>query len=96
MRAGKTIGKAEAEDLAVRALTFLAGDDDRLRRFLDLSGLEAGGVRTAAASPDFLAGVLDYIVADENLLLAMSASAGEPPERIAAAQKILSPSELGS
>ena len=95
MGARKTIDKAGAEELAVRALTFLAAEDGRLRRFLDLSGLDAGRVRSAAASPGFLAGVLDYVVADERLLLALAEAAGELPERIMAARQILSPTEFG-
>lgn len=96
MRGRRTIDKAGAEDLAVRALTFLAAEDDRLRRFLDLSGLQPGGVRAAASSPGFLAGVLDYVAADETLLLAMAEAVAEPPESIMAARETLSPTDPGS
>ena len=43
--------RALAEDMAVAALTFIAQDDERLGRFLALSGLESGNLREVAAEP---------------------------------------------
>ena len=79
----------EAEVLAVAALEYLAAEPDRLSRFLDISGLGPQNLRAAAADPGFLASVLDYILADEPLLIGLAASRAVPPERIVAARAAL-------
>lgn len=78
-----------ALDLAAAALGFLASDSERLGRFLALSGLAPGDVRAAAADPGFLPAVLDYVLADETLLVAFAASQGTPPERVSRARAAL-------
>jgi hypothetical protein len=78
-----------ADALAVAALSFLAADDERLMRFLALSGLDVGQLRQAAAEAGFLAGVLAYLVGDEALLLNFAACAGEQPEQVVQAHILL-------
>jgi hypothetical protein len=75
----------DPEMLAISALAFLAEEPERLSRFLDLTGLSPATLRQAAAEPRFLASVLDYLGADESLLLAFAANAQVAPEAIAAA-----------
>jgi len=85
-----------ARSLAVRALGFIAADSDRLNRFLGLTGLGPHNLRTAAADPAFLSSVLDYVAADEELLVAFAAEAGFKPEAVAQAHHVLSgPAEGG-
>ncbi|MCA3596102.1 MAG: DUF3572 domain-containing protein [Methylobacterium sp.] len=76
---------ADPEMLAISALSFLAEEPERLSRFLDLTGLSPITLRQAAADPRFLASVLDYLVADESLLLAFAANAQVAPETVVAA-----------
>ena len=76
-----------AQSLAVSALTFIAADPDRLSRFLGLTGLGPDNLRTAAADPEFLGSVLDYLVADEKLLVEFAADAGLKPETVARAHE---------
>ena len=78
-----------ARSLAVSALAFIAADSDRLTRFLNLTGLGPDNLRTAAADPAFLSSVLDYLVADEELLVAFAADAGLKPEAVARAHAAL-------
>jgi Protein of unknown function (DUF3572) len=85
------VNRASAEAIALRALGFLTSDEERLARFLDVSGLRPETVRGAAASPDFLAGVLDYIVSDDALIVDFAAEAALEPERVMAAKHALSP-----
>ena len=82
--------REDAERMAIRALGFLAADEERLDRFLALSGLDPGGLRAAAAAPGFLAGVLDHLCADEPALLAFAAEAGVAPEHVDRARALLS------
>lgn len=79
-----------AESLAIQALSYLAEDDERLGRFLALSGLDPSGIRSAAGQPGFLAGVLDHIVSDERMLVAFAQQSGLAPEEIAKAHSALS------
>jgi hypothetical protein len=78
-----------ARSLAVGALAFIAADSDRLNRFLSLTGLGPDNLRTAAADPAFLGSVLDYLVADEALLVEFAADAGLKPEAVARAHAAL-------
>lgn len=78
-----------ARSLAVSALAFIAADSDRLSRFLNLTGLGPDNLRTAAADPAFHGSVLDYLVADEELLVAFAADAGLKPEAVARADEAL-------
>ncbi len=78
-----------AEALAVQALGFLAGDDERLERFLSLSGIDPTEVRAAAGHPGFLAGVLDHIMSDEAMLVAFAEQVGLAPAEIAKAHSAL-------
>lgn len=68
-----------AEALAVAALSFLAGDAERLGAFLALSGIGPESIRAAATEPHFLAGVLDHVVSDERLLLDFAEHQGVDP-----------------
>lgn len=59
----------EAEIIALSALTFLAGEPDRFRHFLQQTGLKHADFKTDSARPEFLAGVLDYLLSNEALLV---------------------------
>ena len=67
--AGRQPPPEEAKSIAIAALGFIAGDGDRLGRFLALTGLGPSNLRQAAADPTFLAGVLDHMMADESLMM---------------------------
>lgn len=78
-----------AEALALRALAFLADDPERLGRFLALSGIGPGELRSRAADPALLGGVLDHLLADERLLIAFIEASGLKPEEPARARRHL-------
>jgi hypothetical protein len=82
-------GRLSGESAAVSALAFLAGEPSRLERFLALSGLGPHNLRQAAADRGFLAAVLDYLVADEPLLVAFAAEQGVDPAEVARAAERL-------
>lgn len=81
----------DAQDIAIAALAFIAGDEERLSRFIALTGLTPGNMRAAAAQPGFWAAVLDHVVADEELLLAVAADQRIGAQEVALAQARLSP-----
>jgi hypothetical protein len=81
--------RAAAETLAIAALGFIATDPERLSRFLAMTGINPDSIRSAARNPRFLAGVLEYLVADESLLLDFAtANAIEPGEAVRAREAL--------
>ena len=78
-----------AEVLAIQALGFVAQDEERLGRFLDITGLGPTEIRAAARERRFLAGVLDYVMGDEALLVAFAGHAQVDPPTIAVAHRAL-------
>ena len=81
----------EAEALGIQVLGRLAADDERLGRFLEETGLLPGEIRRAAAEPGFLVALLDHVLGDEALLVALAEELGRPPESFAAARQALAP-----
>jgi hypothetical protein len=78
-----------ATELAAAGLMFIAEDHEQLNRFLALTGLEPDMLRSAAAEPGFLSGVLDYFLGHEPTLLNFAAYANVPPTEVAAARRVL-------
>jgi hypothetical protein len=72
----------QPEIVALNCLTFLASEPDRFGRFLALTGLQPGDVADQAEKSDFLASVLDYLLADERLLLEFAAEERIDPQKI--------------
>jgi hypothetical protein len=79
-----------AEAIAIRALSFLAGQPEQLGKFLAISGIGPQQLRAAAAEPGFLAGVLEHFGTDEALLRAFADEAHLDPAEIDRARLILS------
>jgi hypothetical protein len=85
-----------AESLAVQALSFLAGEPERLARFLALTGIGPDRIRAAAATRGFLAGVLDHVASEDALVTAFAAEAGIKPEEVAQARRTLGSGDQAS
>jgi Protein of unknown function (DUF3572) len=79
MKPAPSLTQEAAEGLAVQALTFIAGDGERLGRFLATTGIGPAQIRAAAQEPGFLVGVLDYLAGNERLLSAFAAETGLDP-----------------
>lgn len=91
MSLDKIGGRARAEEVAGEAFAFLAEDEDRLYRFLDMTGLRPDSIREAAAQPGFLVAVLDHVLSDDELVLAVAGRLGIRPERVQEARWKLQP-----
>jgi hypothetical protein len=89
MRARQTLDRQAAENIAIKALTLLTGDRERLARFLALTGLGPETIRAAAGSPGFLKAVLDHIAGNEDLLVSLADEMGTRPETIIEARRLL-------
>jgi len=60
----------QAVAVALQALAFIAADEDALVAMMAQSGLSAADLRARASDPALLGGVLDFLLADEQRLLA--------------------------
>lgn len=73
------MNREQAELIAVQALQFVAGDEDRMGRFLALTGLGPQDIRGRVSDPAFLGGVLDFLLNFEPDLLEFAEQAGVAP-----------------
>ncbi len=94
MRTGKRnsdsiASTANAEEVAVAGLGFIAGDDKLLARFLAITGIEAQTIRSAAKEPGFLREVLAFILAHQPTLDQFSNVSGIEPILAANAYRVL-------
>jgi hypothetical protein len=78
-----------AEIVAVQALSFVASDPERLGLFLAETGIGPETLRSAASDPQFLVGVLEFILRDDATVKAFSAASEHDPTTIAAARQAL-------
>jgi hypothetical protein len=84
-----SVARETAEKMAIAALSYLAAEPEELARFLALSGIEANNVREAAREPAFLPGILDYVIRDERLLIAVAAHIEVEPQAIVLAHQLI-------
>lgn len=84
----------EAEILALKALTYLAGLDEMMDRFAALSGMGPGDILERAQDPEMLAGVLDFFLFDEALLTEFCESHEINPEDPAQARMAMPGGDL--
>ena len=78
-----------AEIVAIQALSFIAGDPERLGLFLAESGVGPETLRNAAADPHFLSSVLDFVMRDDATVKAFAEVSKLHPTNIAAAHQAL-------
>jgi hypothetical protein len=95
-RAPSSPGAEAGTAMAIEALAWLAADENRLERFLALSGLGPQNLRKAAAEPRFLTAILDYLASNEALLIDFARDSGRTPEQAARAHAALRGPESGA
>jgi hypothetical protein len=78
-----------AEIVAVQALSFLAGEPERLGQFLAETGIGPESLRASASDPNFLIHVLDFILRDDETVKAFAKSSQLHPTNIMAAREVL-------
>ena len=76
------LNREQAEILALEALAWLAGQPEAIARFLTISGLETSDLRLAVGDSGLQASVLDYLLANESLLLDFCQSASLKPQAV--------------
>ncbi|MCC5993063.1 MAG: DUF3572 domain-containing protein [Rhodobacteraceae bacterium] len=84
-----------AEDIALRALTWLCMDDELLRVFLAASGAGPDDLRAALGAPEgpdagMLGAALEFILMRDATVIACARALGLPNDRLALAGAVLS------
>ncbi len=74
------LDRPAAELLAIRALGWIAAQEDLSGAFLGGSGASADDLKEQAGDPVFLGFVLDFLLSDEAALLAFCAEAQVKPD----------------
>ena len=93
MRKSKRNPREVAEIVAIQALSFVAGDPERLGRFLAESGIGPETLRGAAADPRFLASVLDFVMRDDATVKAFAEASQLHLTNVTAAHQALNDPE---
>jgi hypothetical protein len=83
-----------AEDVAVAALGWMAGEPEVMGAFLSASGLSTDDLRAGVADPGFLAGLLDFVLQRDDWVLAVAALAHVAPGDVAVARAALPGGDL--
>lgn len=76
-----TMSPEAAETLALQALAWLVANDDLLPVFLGSTGAGQDELRARAAEPEFLAGVLDFLMMDDAWVMGFCDANGTPYDR---------------
>ena len=80
---------ADATGLALNALVWTLGDEDRAQRLLDVTGLDPSDLRARAGEPAVLAAVLGFLENYEPDLLECADALEVRPETLVAAREAL-------
>ncbi|MFM6931003.1 MAG: DUF3572 domain-containing protein [Novosphingobium sp.] len=75
--------------LALSALVWVLGDEDRRQRLMDLTGMVPEDLRAGLGDPAVLCAVLDFLCAHEPDLIAASDALGVEPQILAATSERL-------
>ena len=63
------MNREKSEIIALQALTFIAGQEKILSWMLSETGIDAGTLAQSAQNPEILAGVLDFLLMHEDILI---------------------------
>ncbi|MBM1634167.1 DUF3572 domain-containing protein [Sulfitobacter mediterraneus] len=84
-----TLSVDAAEILALRALAWLAANDDLLTTFLGSTGASEADLRERAGDPVFLGAVLDFLMMDDAWVIGFCDSAAIPYDQLMQARMAL-------
>lgn len=84
-----TVSQQNAEAIALKALGFIVADEDRLIRFVTLTGVSTDELKSNLGEADFQASLLDYLLQDESLLMMFAANCSIKPEEVMPARVVI-------
>jgi hypothetical protein len=65
-----------AETIALRALSWIAGDGEMLGHFMNATGAQTDDLKRSAGDPVFLGSVLDFLLLDDAWVMAFCTAEG--------------------
>jgi hypothetical protein len=77
------------EQVALKAIVWLAGNDELLPVFMGATGADEAAFRTDLGAPEFQASVLDFLLMDDAWVIAFCDSQGLPYDRLMQARAAL-------
>jgi hypothetical protein len=84
-----TISRDAAEQLALQAVVWLAGNDELLPVFMGSTGADEAAFRESLGVPEFQASVLDFIMMDDTWVIAFCDTHAVPYDRLMQARAAL-------
>ncbi|WP_226925846.1 DUF3572 domain-containing protein [Meridianimarinicoccus sp. MJW13] len=81
--------REDAQVVALQAVGFLAGTDDLVSVFMGATGIGREDLVTGIDTPEVQAAVLDFVLMDDQWVLAFAEETGRPPETVALARAAL-------
>ncbi|WP_339107745.1 DUF3572 domain-containing protein [Thioclava sp. GXIMD4216] len=78
-----------AEEIALGALGWLAGRENLLEAFLNVSGAEASQIRSIARETGFQTALLDFILTQDAWVIDCAQDLGYRPDELVAARAVL-------
>jgi len=81
--------KHDAETIGLKALAFLASDQDAMGAFLGRCGADIDTVKSRASDPEFLGFVLDHLMMEDEAVLAFAAAEKIDPTDVMQARAAL-------
>lgn len=84
-----TISQDGAEQLAIKAIVWLAGNDELLPVFMGSTGADESAFREGVSKPEFQTSVLDFIMMDDAWVIAFCNNEGIPYDRLMQARAAL-------
>ncbi len=79
----------DAVTIALATLRHVLADQDMLRTFMMQSGIDEAGIRAHIDDPDFLSGVLDFVLGDDDRVAACATELSMAPEDVVRARHAL-------
>ena len=78
-----------AQILALQALGWIAGEENYLQALLERTGALGADLQARAADPEFLGAVVDFLLENEEILVAFCAAENIRPEQPMQARHVL-------
>ena len=79
------------DEIADLCLTYLVSNPEQLADFMSITGISSSDLKRAAADGTLAIGLIDYVVQNEPLLLAICQSASISPDAVMRAWAKLNP-----
>ncbi|MCI5111728.1 MAG: DUF3572 domain-containing protein [Marivita sp.] len=84
-----SISRDRAEQIAIKAIVWLAGNDDLLPVFMGSTGADEAVFREGLAKPEFQASVLDFLLMDDAWVISFCDTEGIPYDHLMQARAAL-------